>query len=68
MQRPQPKQEKAQQRGMESNDNLPDQTASGRPLFKGLPWAWLALSGVATFAWLIGIGWVALKLFWWLVD
>jgi hypothetical protein len=63
MQRPQPKQENAQQRGMESNDNLPDQTA-----LKGLPWAWLALSGVATFAWLIGIGWVALKLFWWLED
>ena len=32
------------------------------------PWAWLAVTGVVTLGWLIGIGWVAVKLVRWLID
>ena len=32
------------------------------------PWAWLALTGVVTLGWLIGIGWAAVKLVRWLAD
>jgi hypothetical protein len=34
----------------------------------GLPWAWIALSGLATLVWLAGIGWVAVKLLRWLTE
>jgi hypothetical protein len=32
------------------------------------PAGWLALVGVTTFVWLIGIGWAAVKLVGWLAD
>src|ERR1700736_6129436 len=32
------------------------------------PWAWLAVTGVATLGWLIGIGWAAVELVEWLAD
>jgi hypothetical protein len=51
-----------------SSDNSPSQMASSRRLHDGLPWAFIALSGLATLAWLLGIVWFAVKLFWWLAD
>jgi hypothetical protein len=66
-QRLQSKREEAQS-GAPSNDNSPTRLTAGGRLFKGLPWAWLALSSFATLLWLIGIGWVAVKLFRWLAD
>jgi hypothetical protein len=54
--------------GSALNDNVPSQTASGTRLLRGLPWAWIALTGLATLVWLVGIGWAAVKLFRWLVD
>lgn len=48
-----------------SNDNVPCQTARGR---RGLPWAWIALSSLATFLWLVAIGWFAIQLFRWMVG
>jgi hypothetical protein len=56
------------QGGAASNDNSQPPSASGGRLLKGLPWAWLALGGFVTLLWLIGIGWVAVKLFQWLAD
>ena len=32
------------------------------------PWAWIALTGVATLGWLIGIGWSAVALARWFAD
>jgi hypothetical protein len=32
------------------------------------PWAWLALTGVATVGWLIAMGWTAVTLVRWLLD
>jgi hypothetical protein len=32
------------------------------------PWAWLAVTGLVTLGWLIGIGWAAVELFQWLAD
>lgn len=64
----QPEQENARRGGTASNDNLPSQTASDRRLLRGLPWAWIALSGLATLVWLVGIGWIAVKLARWLVG
>jgi hypothetical protein len=64
-QRLQSKPEEAQS-GAASNDN--SQPSSAGRLLKGLPWAWLALSGFVTLLWPIGIGWVAVKLFQWLAD
>jgi hypothetical protein len=52
------KQKEACRNGTASNDNLPPQIETGR----GLPSAWIALSGLATLVWLAGIGWVAVKL------
>jgi hypothetical protein len=63
-----PKREEAHRSETASNDNSAPQVASGRRLFRKLPWAWLALSGSATLLWLIGIGWVAVKLFQWLAE
>jgi hypothetical protein len=54
--------------GTASNDNLPPQMSAGRGLLRGLPWAWIALSVLATLSWLIGIGWIAVKLFLWLAG
>jgi hypothetical protein len=59
--------QKVSRDGAVSNDNLP-QIESGRRLVRGLPWAWIALSGLATLVWLAGIGWVAVKLFRWLAE
>jgi hypothetical protein len=67
-QKQQLKREKAPRNGTASNDNLPPQIGSGRRLVRGLPWAWIALSGLATLVWLAGIGWVAVKLFRWLAE
>jgi hypothetical protein len=58
----------ARQSGSEFNDNSPFRTASNRRLLRGLPWVWIALSGLATLIWLIGIGWIAVKLISWLFD
>jgi hypothetical protein len=66
-QKQQLKREKAPCNGT-ANDNLPPQIGSGRRLVRGLPWAWIALSGLATLVWLAGIGWVAVKLFRWLAE
>jgi hypothetical protein len=54
--------------GSEFNDNSPSPTASNRRLLRGLPWVWIALSVLATLIWLIGIGWIAVKLISWLFD
>ena len=51
-----------------SNDNSSSRLGSGGRLLKGLPWAWIALSGFATLLWFAGIGWVAVKLFRWVTD
>ena len=32
------------------------------------PWVWLAMMGVATLGWMIGLGWVAVALVRWLVG
>jgi hypothetical protein len=32
------------------------------------PWVWLALMGVATLGWIIGLGWVAVALVGWLIG
>lgn len=37
----------------------------GRTLW---PWAWLVLTAVVTFGWLIGIGWAAVELVQWFVG
>jgi len=63
----QPK-ETPRRHGSELNDNAPHQTASGTRLLRSLPWVWIALTGLATLVWLVGIGWAAVKLFRWLVD
>ena len=60
------KREEAPRSETASNDNSPSRLAPGGCLLKGLPWAWIGLSSLATFLWLIGIGWVAVKLFRWL--
>ena len=61
------KREEACRNGAVSNDNLPPQMGAAWRL-GGLPWAWIALSGLATLVWLAGIGWVAAKLFRWLAE
>ena len=53
--------------GAVSNDNAPPMSASRR-LLSGLSWAWIISSGAATCVWLAGAGWIAVKLFRWLVD
>jgi hypothetical protein len=58
----------ARQSGSEFNDNSPPRTASNRRLRRGLPRVWIALSVLATLIWLIGIGWIAVKLISWLFD
>jgi len=50
------------------NDNAPSLTTSARRSLLGLPRVWIALSGLATLVWLVGIGWVAFQLFRWLAD
>lgn len=57
-------QEKERRSGAPLNDNV----ASDRRSPRALPWAWIALSGFATLVWVIGIGWVAVKLFQWFAD
>jgi hypothetical protein len=57
---------KTRQSGAAINDNSPSPIVSNRRLARGLPWAWIALSGLASVVWLIGIGWIAVKLFRWL--
>jgi hypothetical protein len=32
------------------------------------PWVWLALMGVATLGWMIGLGWAAVALVRWLIG
>jgi hypothetical protein len=32
------------------------------------PWAWLALTGLATLGWVIGLGWVAFAVVRWLIG
>jgi hypothetical protein len=54
--------------GSALNDNAPHQTASGTRSLRSLPWVWIALTGLATFVWLVGIGWAAVNLFRWFVD
>lgn len=61
------RQEEARRSGAASNDNLLPQIETGLRL-GGLPWAWIALSGLATLVWLAGIGWVAVKLLRWLTE
>ena len=56
-----------QEGGTASNDNAPSKPAPQQWL-SGLSWAWIILSGAATCAWLAGAGWMAVKLFRWLVD
>jgi hypothetical protein len=51
-----------------SNDNLPSETASDSRLPKGLSWAWVVLSGLATLLWLVGIIWAAVRLFLWVAG
>jgi hypothetical protein len=52
-----------------TDDRLNDNVASSdRRSLRALPWAWIALSGAATFVWVVGIGWVTVKLFQWLTD
>jgi hypothetical protein len=67
-QKQQSKREKARRDDTASNDNLPSGMVSDRRFGGGLPWAWIALSGLATLVWLAGIGWVVVKLFRWLAD
>lgn len=64
----QPERETSHLRGTASNDNLPSKMDSDRRLLRGLPWAWIVLSGLASLVWLVGIGWVAVKLARWLVG
>jgi hypothetical protein len=33
-----------------------------------LPWVWLALMGVATLGWMIGLGWAAVAVVKWLIG
>jgi hypothetical protein len=33
-----------------------------------LPWVWLALMGVATLGWMIGLGWAAVAFVRWLIG
>jgi hypothetical protein len=65
-QKPQAKRKEVRQSGTPTNDNLPVQMAPDRRFIGGLPKVWIALSGLATLAWLIGIGWITVKLFRWL--
>ena len=71
------KRDGAQRNETPSNDNSgsmgieqhkPVQPVAGVRRLRGLPWAWLVLSGVATLGWLIVIGWAAVKVFRWLTD
>jgi hypothetical protein len=64
----QPKQEKAHRSGTASSDKSSSRLRSGGRLLKSLPWAWIALSGLATLLWFASIGWVAVKLFRWVTD
>jgi hypothetical protein len=70
----QPKRDMAHQAGTASNetekafnDNAPSKPGTDRRFRSGLSWAWIALSGMATCLWLIGVGWIAVKFFRWLV-
>jgi hypothetical protein len=51
-----------------------EQTSSTSPVtgmrrkMTAWPWAWLALAGVATVGWVIGLGWAAVALARWLAD
>lgn len=74
-QKKQPKQDKGNRAGVAANgaepvfnDNARSEPASAQRLLGGLSWAWIVLSGTATCVWLAGVGWMAVKLFRWLVD
>jgi hypothetical protein len=57
--------ENASEGSVVSNDNFPSESAADRQSRRGLPRAWIVVSGVATFIWLVAIGWIAVKLFQW---
>jgi hypothetical protein len=61
-------QKKVQPNAARTNDNVPSAAKPSRSQLRGLPWVWIALSGLATAAWLAGIGWIVLKLFQWFAD
>jgi hypothetical protein len=60
--------QEAPRSGTVYNDNVRSQTARRRRLVKGLPWAWIALSSLATLTWLAGIAWLTINLFRWIAD
>jgi hypothetical protein len=53
-------------------DGLPQSTAEPATGLRRLswvwPWVWLALMGVATLGWMIGLGWAAVALVRWLIG
>jgi hypothetical protein len=54
---------------MDIEQKLPTEPATGLRRLKELwPWAWLVVTGVATFGWLIGICWVGVALVRWLAG
>jgi hypothetical protein len=54
---------------MDIEQKPPTEPTTGLRRIRALwPWAWLALAGVLTLAWTLGLGWGAVAFFRWLVG
>jgi hypothetical protein len=54
---------------LDDEQTSPIKPATSLRRLSGLwPWVWLALSGVATLGWMIGLGWAAARLVGWVIG